>query len=322
MKKFISAIFPIIMMLIASVACAGIYMFFTNKFSFGSGEQPVTDNNQNLTANDTSVILSENELPRIGTSIATQSLALSIIKDFTQNNNVSDNLLYCFDVENGYQRLINGEIDVLITTEPSEEALSLAQSTGNEFDLQPIAKEGFVFYVNKNNPINSLKVSEVQQIYTGQITNWSQVGGNNSDIIPYQRVSESDVQKQMKSVVMKTLGLMNPPMENFYDKVYGNINDVPAIYNNSENAIGYGFYNESNVLYDFGDNIDNAVKVLKINDVEANYDNVHNGTYPFITNYYLVKLKNSGSETTTIFQDTLLSERGKRIIKEAGYIDN
>ena len=270
MKKVISAIFPILLMVIASVICAGIYLFFTNKFSFGSKVQNNAEASQNMTAGDNSIILSENELPRIGTSIFTQSLAKEIIKDYTQNPNVSEEALSCFELEEGYQKLLNGEIDVLLTTEPSEEALSLAQLSGTEFETQLIAKEGFVFYVNKNNPVNSLKVSQVQQIYTGEFTNWSQVNGNSTDIIPFQRVDESDVQRQMKSVVMKSLSLMNPPMENFNDKVYGRINDVIAMYDNSENAIGYGLYNESNILYNFEEDVDNGVKLLKVNDVEPN----------------------------------------------------
>ena len=41
--------------------------------------------------------------------------------------------------------------------------------------------------VNADNPVDSLTVEEIQKIYTGEITNWSQVGGEDREIVPFQR---------------------------------------------------------------------------------------------------------------------------------------
>ena len=61
---------------------------------------------------------------------------------------------------------------------------------------------------------------------------------------------------------------------------------------------------------------------MKINDVAPNYTTIKNGTYPIRTNYYLIKNRANTSERLGIFVNAVLSERGKRVIKEAGYIDN
>ncbi len=321
MKKIFSTLFPLIMMIIASIACAGIYMFFTNKF----GQKDIQNNvnaNQNVVKDDSSVVLSEEELPRLESSVSAKPLANAIVVDFTQNKNLSETVLDYSADDKGYEKLLNGQVDILIATEPSNEVLSLVQASGAELDMQLIAKEGFVFYVNSKNPVDSLEVSEIQQIYTGRISNWSQVGGKDEDIMPFQRVEGSTDQRQMISKVMKSLTLMSPPMYNFRDKVYGNINDVVATYDNSENAIGYSLSYQANIMYDSDDTTSDPIKFLKINNFEPNYDNIKNESYPFITNYYLVKLKNNNNEYIDAFTQAVFSDRGKRIIKEAGYIDN
>ena len=321
MKKIFSTLFPLIMMIIASIACAGIYMFFTNKF----GQKDIQNNvnaNQNVVKDDSSVVLSEEELPRLESSVSAKPLANAIVVDFTQNKNLSETVLDYSADDKGYEKLLNGQVDILIATEPSNEVLSLVQASGAELDMQLIAKEGFVFYVNSKNPVDSLEVSEIQQIYTGRISNWSQVGGKDEDIMPFQRVEGSTDQRQMTSKVMKSLTLMSPPMYNFRDKVYGNINDVVATYDNSENAIGYSLSYQANIMYDSDDTTSDPIKFLKINNFEPNYDNIKNESYPFITNYYLVKLKNNNNEYIDAFTQAVFSDRGKRIIKEAGYIDN
>ena len=321
MKKIFSTLFPLIMMIIASIACAGIYMFFTNKF----GQKDIQNNvnaNQNVVKDDSSVVLSEEELPRLESSVSAKPLANAIVVDFTQNKNLSETVLDYSADDKGYEKLLNGQVDILIATEPSNEVLSLVQASGAELDMQLIAKEGFVFYVNSKNPVDSLEVSEIQQIYTGRISNWSQVGGKDEDIMPFQRVEGSTDQRQMISKVMKSLTLMSPPMYNFRDKVYGNINDVVATYDNSENAIGYSLSYQANIMYDSDDTTSDPIKFLKINNFEPNYDNIKNESYPFITNYYLVKLKNNNNEYIDAFTQAVFSDRGRNVIKEAGYIDN
>jgi len=79
--------------------------------------------------------------------------------------------------------LIDGNADIILThrtISPDEKAH--ANDIGVTLIETPIALDAFVFVVNKNKPVKSLTVNQVQKIYTGEITNWSQIGGNDVSI--------------------------------------------------------------------------------------------------------------------------------------------
>lgn len=50
-----------------------------------------------------------------------------------------------------------------------------------------IGLDGFVFLINEQNPVKSLTLDQIRGIYTGKITNWKEVGGDDAKIIAYQR---------------------------------------------------------------------------------------------------------------------------------------
>ena len=61
---------------------------------------------------------------------------------------------------------------------------------------------------------------------------------------------------------------------------------------------------------------------MKLNGVMPSYDTIKKNDYPIISNYYLIRNKNNQSESLNIFTEAVLSERGKNVIKEAGYVEN
>jgi phosphate transport system substrate-binding protein len=65
--------------------------------------------------------------------------------------------------------------------------------------------------VNENSPIQGLSVDEVRGIYSGEITNWGQVGGPSAQIIPYLRNDQSGNQQLMESLVMKGALMVDAP---------------------------------------------------------------------------------------------------------------
>ncbi|UCH15408.1 MAG: substrate-binding domain-containing protein, partial [Bacteroidales bacterium] len=87
-----------------------------------------------------------------------------------------------------YVNLINRIDDIIIVARAaSDDEIYLADSMGVQLKSTPIAFDAFVFIVNINNPVNSLTVKEIQDIYTGNITHWNEVGGTDTEINPYQR---------------------------------------------------------------------------------------------------------------------------------------
>ena len=324
MRKFLSVMLPIFIMLAVAGICIGLYMIFTNSVP-KIADKPQGGNNEVIASqeeSENSIVLLQNELPRIESSELTKGIVTEIVRDFTQNSEISDSDISSSVTDEGFNKLLNDEVDVLISTYPSDEVLELANTRGIELDIIPIATDGFVFFVSCDNPVSGLKVSDVQKIYNGQVNNWSQIGGDNQIIKAFQRPNNSPSQIEMITSVMKNLQMIDAPKDVFHDKTFGEIDDLIALYDNSTNAIGYSYYYETKLLYDTDAKLDNTIKILKINDVEPTYETIKNGTYPIRTNYYLIKNKANTSERLGIFVDNVLSDRGKRVIKEAGYIDN
>ena len=209
---------------------------------------------------------------------------------------------------------------LLFVTEPSEREIFDAGIEGVTFDVTPVALDGFVFITHKDNPIDSLTVEQIQDIYSGKITNWKEVGGNDQKIIPYQRNIGSGSQTAMEQLVMKDIPLVEPVgyfgetltlgfMSELIEKI--------AEYENRENSLGYTYYYYINNLYRNED-----IKVLKIDGVSPDNENLVSGAYPFSTAYYMVMAEGRNDVQTAKMRelrDYLLTDEGQEIIKMAGY---
>ena len=98
-----------------------------------------------------------------------------------------------------YKSVADGTVDIIFCAKPSAEQLAYAEENGVELELIPIGCEAFVFLVNKNNPVDGLTSEQVRKIYSGEITRWSEVGGNSSLIDALQRNEGSGSQTGMLS---------------------------------------------------------------------------------------------------------------------------
>ena len=87
----------------------------------------------------------------------------------------------------GYSFLAERETDIFFGAYPSEEQIAYAEEQGTHFVYTPIGADAFVFFVHKDNPIESLTAEQIRKIYSGEITNWIQVGGKNEKIAAFQR---------------------------------------------------------------------------------------------------------------------------------------
>ena len=114
---------------------------------------------------------------------------------------------------NAYVNLIEGNADIIFVTPPSEEELAYAEKLGVELEVIPMLRDGFVFFVNENNPVNNVAFQDIVDIYSGTITNWKQLGGEDKEIIAYQREENSGSQTGMLKRVMKDTPMMEAPKE-------------------------------------------------------------------------------------------------------------
>ena len=217
------------------------------------------------------------------------------------------------NTHNSYVKLINGEVDLIIVTEPSEDELNLAKEKGVELEVTKVVNEGFVFFVNEENPVDDLKLEQVVDIYAGKINYWNQVGGTNHKIIPYQRPVNSGSQTGMLSLVMKDTPMREATKEEVIESM-GGIIDIVADYDNNIDGIGYSYYYYANIMYYTPD-----IKFLAINGVKPTFEAIQNESYPLMTAYYIVTRSNASKETQD-FKEALLSQEGRVVAKEAGYV--
>lgn len=288
--------------LIIGIILCGVFVIGFGIFIFLNKGEDVSEKTTNKKYND---------LIKIDASLATQPLTDAYIKNLENFNLQAD----YSNTDPAYTKLINKEVDLIVVTEPSEEELKRAKNANVEFDITPVVNEGFVFYTNVENPVSSLTLEEVQKIYTGDITNWKQVGGKDAEIIAYQRPVNSGSQTGILSLVMKDKKMKEPKTSEYILSMAGII-EVVSNYENGKNAIGYSYYYYATTMYG------NAkMKFFRINDVEPNHDTIKNESYPLITAYYIVTLKDNAKEAVKELKKALLSKEGQNIAQNAGYIE-
>ncbi|MDG5786133.1 substrate-binding domain-containing protein [Evansella sp. AB-P1] len=211
-----------------------------------------------------------------------------------------------------YKRLMNGDADIIFAAGPSQRQLQEAERAGVELELTPIGREAFVFFVNERNPVDSLSIEQIQKIYSGEITNWSEVGGNNETIRPFQRPNDSGSQTALENL-MGDIPLMTPPTEDIVSGMGGIISQTSS-YRNHRNALGYSFRYFSTEMVQEGE-----IKHLAVDEVYPDKEAIRSDKYPIAAEFYAIT---AGSDNPNIaeFIEWILSEQGQRIIEKTGYV--
>lgn len=197
----------------------------------------------------------------------------------------------------GYKAIVDGETDILFCAAPSEEQKQYAQEKGAELVYVPIGLEGFVFFVNENNPIDSLTADEIRGIYAGEYTNWSQLGGANRVINPVSRLKGSGSQSAMDAFMGDKAIAPKSPF---------------AI---TGASIGFSFR-----YYMDGIVGNKSVKMLALNGVYPSAENIQNGSYPIIAKFYAIYRADNDNENIPILIDWILSDEGQQVIEKTGYV--
>ena len=212
----------------------------------------------------------------------------------------------------GYEKLAERKTDIFIGAGPSKEQKAYAERRGTEFVYTQIGWEAFVFFVHKDNPINSLTVEQIKGIYSGEITNWSQVGGSDEEIIPYQRDEGSGSQSMMIRFMGDT-----PLMEAETVTIsgMGAVIEQVVDYQSRKGSIGYSFR-----YYIEGIVQNPEVKMIAVEGIAPTAENIKNNTYPIITPVYAVTYTNNPNPNVALLVEWMLGDEGQYIIEATGYV--
>ncbi len=212
----------------------------------------------------------------------------------------------------GYSFLAERDTDIFFGAYPSEEQIAYAEEQGTHFVYTPIGADAFVFFVHKDNPIDSLTSEQIRKIYSGEIKNWREVGGKNEKIAAFQR-NEGSGSQSMLIRFMGDTPIMDPPTELVNDLMSGIVERVSQ-YKSTTAAIGfsYRYYMEGIIQ-----NPD--IKLLAIDGIAPTAENIENGTYPITGPLYAVTYKEQKNPNVQRLLDWILSDEGQEIITKTGY---
>ncbi len=220
--------------------------------------------------------------------------------------------LKCTKTANAYESIISGNADMIFVAAPSEEQAQTARDNGVELTFTPIGKEAFVFFVNAKNPIENLSLEEIRQIYSGEIMTWSELGADHlGEIRAFQRDEGSGSQSALERL-MTGKNLIQPPTENRISGMGGIIKQT-ADYKNFKNAIGFSFRFYSTEMVQ-----NNQIKLLQIDNVFPNTDNIENGSYPISSDFYAVTRSDANANTLRLLE-WILGSQGQEIVAKTGY---
>lgn len=256
----------------------------------------------------------KNNLPRVDGAAAVFPVYSAFV-NATYPNTVElyDGTFEYNNTVGGYKLLAEKEIDIFFGAHPSKEQIESAFSQGTEFEYTEIATEAFVFFVHKDNPIESLTAEQIQKIYSGEITNWKEVGGKDEEIVAFQRNEGSGSQ----SMLIRFMGdkqIIEAPKEQVNDLMVGIIEQV-SNYRNKTNSIGFSFR-----YYLEGIIKNSDIKMVSIDGVEPTVENIKNSEYPITTSLYAVTYKGNENENVDKLINWILSEEGQEIIEKTGYV--
>ena len=223
--------------------------------------------------------------------------------------------ILCSTTDYAYPDLINGDADIIFCFGPSTDQKNMAKGKGVEFEFTPILNEAFVFFVNKDNPVSDITIQQLHDIYAGKITNWKELGGNDEEIIPYQRSEGSGSQTGLYQYVIKEDEVMDPPIGGRVPTMAGVI-DVVASYDNAKGGIGYSYlYFVKNQHYD------ENIKLLNVEGVQPSTEAIASGKYPMInTAYAIITDKQPVDSPARKIAAWCRTEKAKQFAEELGYV--
>ena len=221
----------------------------------------------------------------------------------------------------GFSRLLHGGrdpekygggVDMFFGARPSVSQMREAEEFGVELEITPIGREAFVFFVEADNPVSGLTSGQLRAIYHGDITNWSELGGEPREIRAFQRPKNSGSQTMME-YFMGDVSLKEPKTYETVDAMAGVIREV-AQYANENGALGYSFRYFLEELHQ-----ETGVKMLSVDGVYPSLENIENGTYPLVTDVCLITRRHSSNPYVRKMTEFILSEEGQEIVRKTGY---
>ena len=199
----------------------------------------------------------------------------------------------------GIKNTIDGTSDLGMSSR------DLKDEETKEVDGTQIAIDGIAVITNTANKVTNLTSEQVKDIFTGKITNWKEVGGEDAQIVVVSREDGSGTRDGFQDI----LGFESDELTKDAQICDGSGN-VKSTVEGNENAIAYISFGY------LGDTLND----VKIDGAEATDANVVDGKYPISRPFIVVNKKDGLSDVAKAFVDFIMSEEGQNIVAEEGFI--
>ena len=312
-KKLVKQILSIVGVVSAFVVTnVFIYYVFTNRcindFSSQMQAKSVEVDEYLPFAKETKIVKKEatkldGDLPKIDGAAALVPVFNSFVYSLYPENSVKyengdftkDSALQYHNTRGAFKGIVDGDVDIAFCASPNKDQIQYGLDKGVELELTPIGRESFVFIVNTNNPVDNLSMQQLKDIFTGKITNWKDVGGANRPINVLQRNKGSGSQTALEKLIGEEV--------------------KPNMFGPLGASIGFSFRFYVEELTKHG-----HIKMLSLNGVYPNKENVQNESYPIVANFYAVTRKGETNPNVQKVLDFVLSPTGQEIVDEVGYV--
>ena len=256
------------------------------------------------------------DLPILDGATALFPLYAAFAEAVFDRSSFSPDYVLSTNTRNAYEALIMGERDIIFVAGASERQVAAARKMGIDLYFTPIGYEAFVFLVGRENPVDNITYQQIRNIYSGKTAHWRTLGwSEGGNIIAFQRPEGSGSQTGLQ-IIMDNLPIQVPQPLPDASLIGTNslMNQVAVRWRDVQPAIGYSYRFFATTMYANPD-----VKILSVDGVIPSIENIQNGRYPFVANFYAVTNSTpSGSARALI--DWILSPQGQWIIEETGYV--
>ncbi len=265
-------------------------------------------------------------LPKIDSSTARIPITDAIYKLFTESYGYEGPAPICSKTHQAWLNLADGTADIVFLVAPTMDELRYFAEKNVDIEMKVYGYDGLVFIGNESNPVWNLTSGEIRDIYSGNITNWSDIGGENSDIIVYIRNQESGSQRLFESLVWAGYDMPDFAAMDFHEQEIDPAvtqrmeqisvdDDMSTITENVlRNQYAIGFNIMSYLDHTFAGS---SLKLFAVDGYLPTTENFASGQYPFLTTSYVaIRLDEpEGSPARALF-DWVGSEESRDLIAQ------
>jgi phosphate transport system substrate-binding protein len=205
----------------------------------------------------------------------------------------------------GFAALIDSTAQIGMASRPAKPAeIAAANAKGVTLKETIVAYDGMAVIVNAKNPIKALTKKRVEQIFTGEIADWSAVGGSRGSISIYTRNTSSGTYSEFKEMAMNKRDYATSAQ-----KMAGN-EQIAAEVGKNANGIGY-----VGLAYAKAD----GIKVVPIDGELPSVESVQKKTYPYARpTFFYTNGEPAG--LAKAFVEFTLSAAGQKIVDGVGFV--